>query len=74
MWRERNHGPIKGVHLENLKQWQGNVILIHMEIIIFINLYSEMQVVPGFGHGVLRKTFAMKHLPNDPLFQLVTTK
>ncbi|KAF3632319.1 Citrate synthase, mitochondrial [Capsicum annuum] len=39
------------------------------------------KVVPGFGHGVLRKTdprytcqreFAMKHLPEDPLFQLVS--
>ena len=38
------------------------------------------QVVPGFGHAVLRKTdprymcqreFAFKHLPNDPLFKLV---
>eukprot|EP00456_Euglypha_rotunda_P034011 TRINITY_DN2623_c0_g1_i1.p1 TRINITY_DN2623_c0_g1~~TRINITY_DN2623_c0_g1_i1.p1 ORF type:complete len:423 (+),score=55.09 TRINITY_DN2623_c0_g1_i1:87-1355(+) len=37
-------------------------------------------VIPGFGHAVLRKTdprylsqrnFALKHLPNDPLFQLV---
>ena len=42
-----------------------------------------VQVVPGFGHGVLRKTdprymcqreFALKHLPDDPLFQLVITK
>jgi citrate synthase len=40
----------------------------------------NLQVVPGFGHGVLRKTdprytcqreFALKHLPDDPLFQLV---
>jgi citrate synthase len=40
------------------------------------------QVVPGFGHAVLRqtdpryacqRTFAMKHLPEDPLFQLVNT-
>jgi len=39
------------------------------------------QVVPGFGHAVLRKTdpryisqreFALKHLPNDPLFKLVS--
>ncbi|KAL6557451.1 hypothetical protein OROMI_017801 [Orobanche minor] len=39
------------------------------------------KVVPGFGHGVLRKTdprytcqreFALKHLPDDPLFKLVT--
>lgn len=39
------------------------------------------QVVPGFGHAVLRKTdpryvsqreFALKHLTNDPLFKLVS--
>ncbi|KAG5457083.1 MAG: citrate synthase [Olpidium bornovanus] len=39
------------------------------------------QVVPGYGHAVLRRTdprylcqreFAMKHLPNDPLFRLVS--
>ncbi|XP_029445094.1 citrate synthase, mitochondrial-like isoform X2 [Rhinatrema bivittatum] len=39
------------------------------------------KVVPGYGHAVLRKTdprytcqreFALKHLPNDPLFQLVS--
>ncbi|KAF8134815.1 citrate synthase-like protein [Boletus edulis] len=38
------------------------------------------QVVPGYGHAVLRKTdpryvaqreFALKHLPHDPLFRLV---
>jgi len=38
------------------------------------------QVIPGYGHAVLRKTdpryqcqreFALKHLPNDPLFKLV---
>jgi citrate synthase len=39
------------------------------------------QVVPGYGHAVLRKTdpryicqreFALKHLPTDPMFQLVS--
>jgi len=39
------------------------------------------KVVPGFGHAVLRKTdprymsqreFALKHLPEDPLFKLVS--
>ncbi len=39
-----------------------------------------IQVVPGYGHAVLRKTdprytcqreFALKHLPNDPMFKLV---
>ncbi|MFO0582984.1 MAG: citrate (Si)-synthase [Anaeromyxobacter sp.] len=38
------------------------------------------QVIPGYGHAVLRKTdprftaqneFAKKHMPDDPLFQLV---
>ena len=38
------------------------------------------QVVPGYGHAVLRKTdpryqcqreFALKHLPDDPLFKMV---
>jgi len=38
------------------------------------------QVVPGYGHAVLRKTdprytcqqeFAFKHLPDDPMFKLV---
>ncbi|MCC6523701.1 MAG: citrate (Si)-synthase [Polyangiaceae bacterium] len=38
------------------------------------------QVIPGYGHAVLRKTdprytsqmeFCLKHLPNDPLFKLV---
>ncbi|KAF9267642.1 citrate synthase [Marasmius fiardii PR-910] len=38
------------------------------------------QVVPGYGHAVLRKTdpryvaqreFALKHMPNDPMFKLV---
>ncbi|KAL0486486.1 citrate synthase [Acrasis kona] len=40
------------------------------------------RVVPGYGHAVLRKTdprytcqreFALKHMPNDPLFKLVST-
>jgi citrate synthase len=39
------------------------------------------QVVPGYGHAVLRKTdprymaqreFCLKHLPNDPLFKVVS--
>jgi len=40
------------------------------------------QVIPGFGHAVLRKTdprytvqreFALKHMPDDPLFGVVKT-
>ena len=39
------------------------------------------QVLPGYGHSVLRKTdprylaqrgFALRHLPDDPLFKLVS--
>ena len=39
------------------------------------------QILPGYGHSVLRKTdprylaqrqFALHHLPNDPMFQLVS--
>ena len=39
------------------------------------------QVVPGYGHAVLRKTdpryvsqreFALSHLPDDPMFKLVS--
>ncbi|XP_064614618.1 LOW QUALITY PROTEIN: citrate synthase, mitochondrial-like [Liolophura sinensis] len=42
---------------------------------------NKGQVVPGYGHAVLRKTdprylvqrqFAQKHLPNDPLLKLVS--
>uniref|UniRef100_A0A2K6G686 Citrate synthase n=1 Tax=Propithecus coquereli TaxID=379532 RepID=A0A2K6G686_PROCO len=44
------------------------------------NALNSGQVVPGCGHAVLRKTeprytcqreFALKHLPNDPMFKLV---
>jgi len=45
------------------------------------NMLKSGQVVPGYGHAVLRKTdpryscqreFALKHLPNDKMFQLVS--
>lgn len=44
-------------------------------------LLKSGQVVPGYGHAVLRKTdpryecqreFALKHLPKDPMFKLVS--
>jgi len=46
------------------------------------NHLKSGQVVPGYGHAVLRKTdprytcqreFALKHLPNDDMFKLVST-
>lgn len=45
------------------------------------NTLTSGQVVPGYGHAVLRKTdprytcqreFALKKLPNDPMFKLVS--
>ncbi|KXN66672.1 citrate synthase mitochondrial precursor [Conidiobolus coronatus NRRL 28638] len=45
------------------------------------SLLNSKQVVPGYGHAVLRKTdprytcqreFALKHLPTDPMFKLVS--
>lgn len=54
---------------EQLKTWVWN----HLK---------SGQVVPGYGHAVLRKTdpryecqrqFALKHLPKDDLFRLVST-
>ncbi|PIK53241.1 putative citrate synthase, mitochondrial-like [Apostichopus japonicus] len=45
------------------------------------NTLQSGQVVPGFGHAVLRKTdpryvaqreFALKHMPEDPLFKLTS--
>jgi len=44
------------------------------------NTLNSGRVVPGYGHAVLRKTdpryqcqreFALKHLPDDPMFKLV---
>jgi len=46
-----------------------------------VDLLSAGQVVPGFGHAVLRKTdprymiqreFALKFMPNDDTFQIVS--
>jgi citrate synthase len=46
-----------------------------------VNELKQGRVVPGYGHAVLRKTdprytcqreFALKHLPNDPMFKLVS--
>ncbi|CAH8390706.1 unnamed protein product [Eruca vesicaria subsp. sativa] len=57
-----------------------NISKEHLKDYVWKTLNSG-KVVPGYGHGVLRKTdpryvcqreFALKHLPDDPLFQLVS--
>lgn len=82
-------GPLHGlanqevlIWLKKLQKEVGeNVTEDQMKDFIWKTLKSG-QVVPGYGHAVLRKTdprytcqreFALKHLPNDPLFHLVST-
>lgn len=79
-------GPLHGlanqevlVWLQKLRQQVGdNVTEQQLKDFIWKTLKSG-QVVPGYGHAVLRKTdprytcqreFALKHLPNDPLFKV----
>jgi len=70
VWLKTIQGELKGA--EPTKQ--------NVTDLIWKTLKSG-QVVPGYGHAVLRKTdprytaqreFALKHLPNDPLFKLVS--
>ncbi|GAA0139088.1 transferase [Lithospermum erythrorhizon] len=80
-------GPLHGLANQEVLLWIKSVIEECGENITKEQLKDYVwktlnsgKVVPGFGHGVLRKTdprymcqreFAMKHLPDDPLFQLV---
>lgn len=66
-WKGHNHAI---THKNKLKYKSNN-----SEILVS----KQQQVVPGFGHAVLRRTdprytaqreFALKHLPDDPLFKL----
>lgn len=81
-------GPLHGlanqevlIWLQKLRQQVGDKATEdQLKDFIWKTLKSG-QVVPGYGHAVLRKTdprytcqreFALKHLPEDPLFQLVS--
>merc|ERR1712226_1243598 len=69
------------VWLTQLRQDLGGKDVSDQELHDFIwNTLKSGRVVPGYGHAVLRKTdprytcqreFALKHLPDDPLFKLV---
>ncbi|KAF0308376.1 putative citrate synthase 2, mitochondrial [Amphibalanus amphitrite] len=80
-------GPLHGLANQEVLVWVtrlrqelgGDVTKEQLKEFIFKTLKSG-QVVPGYGHAVLRKTdprytcqreFALKHLPDDPLFKLV---
>lgn len=81
-------GPLHGLAnqevliwlLEVRKQVGDNVTTEKMKEFVWNTLKSG-HVVPGYGHAVLRKTdprytcqreFALKKLPKDPMFQLVS--
>ncbi|KAD5802729.1 hypothetical protein E3N88_14089 [Mikania micrantha] len=81
-------GPLHGLANQEVLLWiksvvdecGENITTDQLKDYVWKTLNSG-KVVPGFGHGVLRKTdprymcqreFALKHLPNDPLFKLVS--
>jgi len=82
-------GPLHGLANQEVLRWiknfqsklgQGPVTKEKLEAALWETLNAG-QVIPGYGHAVLRKTdprytcqreFALKWLPNDPSFQLVS--
>lgn len=82
-------GPLHGLANEEVLRWIQGVMKQmggkkpseeEMKKFVWDTLNSG-QVIPGFGHAVLRKTdpryeqqrnFCLKHLPNDPIFEYVS--
>jgi len=81
-------GPLHGLANQEVLRWTlemkkkvgNNPSNADLEKACWDTLNSG-QVIPGFGHAVLRRTdpryvaqrtFAQKHLPTDPLFRLVS--
>ncbi len=82
-------GPLHGLANQEVLKWIQNVMKKmdgklpseeEMKKFVWETLNSG-QVIPGYGHAVLRKTdprymaqreFALKHLPDDPIFKFVS--
>lgn len=81
-------GPLHGLANQEVLRWiqgvmdtMGGKVPTEEEMKKFVwETLNSGQVVPGFGHAVLRKTdpryaaqrdFCLKHLPNDPIFEYV---
>jgi citrate synthase len=80
-------GPLHGLAnqevllwLQKLRKEVGDSVTNEQLKEFILKTLKSGQVVPGYGHAVLRKTdprytcqreFALKHLPKDPLFKLV---
>ncbi|MCK5086655.1 MAG: citrate (Si)-synthase, partial [Melioribacteraceae bacterium] len=81
-------GPLHGLANQEVLRWMqgvmekmGGKIPTEEEMSKFVwDTLNSGQVIPGFGHAVLRKTdpryqaqreFCLKHLPDDPIFKYV---
>jgi citrate synthase len=81
-------GPLHGLANQEVLRWiqrvmdeMGGKIPNEEEMKKFVwDTLNSGQVIPGFGHAVLRKTdpryqaqreFCLKHLPDDPIFKFV---
>jgi citrate synthase len=81
-------GPLHGLANQEVLRWllevkdkMGEKTPSEDEMKQFVwDTLNSGQVIPGFGHAVLRKTdprysiqreFSLKHLPQDPVFKLV---
>lgn len=81
-------GPLHGLANQEVLRWlhevsekMGGKVPTEDEMKKFVwDTLNSGQVIPGFGHAVLRKTdprytaqreFCLKHLPEDPLFKYV---
>ena len=79
-------GPLHGLANQEVLRWMqelrskmGDKVPSEDEMKKFVNdTLKSGQVIPGFGHAVLRKTdprysiqrdFALENMPNDPLFE-----
>jgi len=83
-------GPLHGLANQEVLRWiqgvmdkMGGKTPTKEEMTKFVwDTLNSGQVIPGYGHAVLRKTdprytaqrdFCLKHLPNDPIFEYVST-
>lgn len=79
-------GPLHGLANQEVLVWLDKLVkevgydLTTDQMRDYIRETLKSSVVPGYGHAVLRKTdprytcqreFALKHLPDDPLFNVV---
>jgi len=81
-------GPLHGLANQEVLNWLTQMKKVVGDDLSDENIKKYLwdtlnsgRVVPGYGHAVLRKTdprytsqreFALKHLPNDPMFKLVS--